>query len=133
MTNSERRISLLEKVVDPPGEALPDATIICRLAQKMGFPGFDFVDSAALFREHALLTAGTSIDYSGVDYAVLKERRSVQWPYPPGRADGGTIRLFTDGVFPTKSTRAMFHAVPDEIRSERPDEEYPLVLTTGRI
>ncbi len=99
MTNSERRISLLDKVVDPPGEALPDATIICRLAQKMGFPGFDYSDPAAIFREHALLTAGTSIDYSGLDYSILRERRSVQWPYPPGRADGGTIRLFTDGFF----------------------------------
>jgi ferredoxin-nitrate reductase len=133
MTNSERRISLLDKVIEPPGEALPDATIICRLAQKMGFPGFDYPDPAAIFREHALLTKGTSIDYSGVDYSILRERRSVQWPYPPGRADGGTIRLFTDGQFLTASKRAIFHAVPDEIRSERPDGDYPFILTTGRI
>jgi ferredoxin-nitrate reductase len=133
MTNSERRISLLDKVVEPPGEALPDATIICRLAQKMGFPGFDYRDAAAIFREHALLTAGTSIDYSGLDYDILRERRSVQWPYPPGKADGGTIRLFTDGQFLTVSKRAIFHAVPDEIRSERPDGDYPFILTTGRI
>ncbi len=133
MTNSERRISLLDKVVDPPGEALPDATIICRLAQKMGFPGFDYSDPAAIFREHALLTAGTSIDYSGLDYSILRELRSVQWPYPPGRADGGTIRLFTDGFFLTATKRAIFHAVPDEIRSERPDGDYPFILTTGRI
>ena len=133
MTNSERRISLLDKVIDPPGEALPDATIICRLAQKMGFEGFDFADSAAIFREHARLTAGTSIDYSGLDYAVLQERRSVQWPYPPGRTDGGTVRLFTDGQFLTGGKRAIFHPVPDEMRSESPDEDYPFILTTGRI
>jgi ferredoxin-nitrate reductase len=133
MTNSERRISLLDKVVEPPGEALPDATIFCRLAQKMGFPGFDYRDAAAIFREHALLTAGTSIDYSGLDYDLLRECRSVQWPYPPGKADGGTIRLFTDGQFLTASKRAIFHAVPDEIRSERPDGDYPFILTTGRI
>jgi ferredoxin-nitrate reductase len=133
MTNSERRISLLDKVVDPPGEALPDATIICRLAQKMGFPGFDYPDPASIFREHALLTAGTSIDYSGLDYGILRELRSVQWPYPPGRVDGGTIRLFTEGSFLTASKRAIFHAVPDEIRSERPDSDYPFILTTGRI
>ena len=38
MTNSERRISYLNKIVDPPGEALPDAEIICRFARKMGYP-----------------------------------------------------------------------------------------------
>jgi ferredoxin-nitrate reductase len=133
MTNSERRISLLDKIVDPPGEAMPDAAIICRLAQKMGFAGFDFTDPGAIFREHALLTAGTSIDYSGLDYAILRERRSVQWPYPPGSTGGGSPRLFTDGRFPTASGRAIFHAVPDELRSERPGGDYPLLLTTGRI
>ncbi len=141
MTNSERRISLLDKIVDPPGEALPDATIICRLAQKMGFTGFDFPDPASIFHEHAQLTAGTSIDYSELSYSILKERRSVQWPYQAGRSDGGstggttggTPRLFTDGKFLTADKRAVFHPVPDELISERPDEDYPFILTTGRI
>jgi ferredoxin-nitrate reductase len=133
MTNSERRISLLDKIVDPPGEALPDATILCTLATKMGFPGFDFKDSAAVFREHALLTAGTSIDISGLDYEILKKKRSVQWPYPPGANDHGTPRLFTDLQFLTPSKKAQFHAPPDEVLSELPDGDYPLVLTTGRI
>ncbi|HEV3327264.1 MAG TPA: molybdopterin-dependent oxidoreductase [Puia sp.] len=133
MTNSERRISLLDKVVEPPGEALPDATILCRLAIKMGFPGFDYDSPADIFREHALLTAGTSIDYSGLDYGILQTRRSVQWPYPPGSRGGGTVRLFTDRRFYTPSAKAVFHAVPDEIRSELPDEQYPFILTTGRL
>ncbi|HXD76798.1 MAG TPA: molybdopterin-dependent oxidoreductase [Puia sp.] len=133
MTNSERRISLLDKVLDPPGEALPDAEIICKFAALLGFPGFNYADPAAIFREHALLTAGTSIDISGLDYTVLRDRRSVQWPYPKGRTDGGTCRLFVDRRFPTASGRAMFHAVPDDIRSEKPDPAYPFILTTGRI
>ena len=133
MTNSERRISLLDKVVEPPGEALPDATILCRLAGKMGFTGFDYSGPAAIFREHALLTAGTSIDISGLDYDILRLRRSVQWPYPPGSRDEGTARLFTDLQFHTPSAKAVFHAVPDEIRSELPDEQYPFILTTGRV
>ena len=133
MTNSERRISLLDKIVDPPGEALPDATIICSLASKMGFPGFDYKDAAAIFREHALLTAGTSIDISGLDYDILEKKRSVQWPFPPGAKDLGTSRLFTDLQFPTPSKKARFQAPADELRSELPDDEYPLVLTTGRI
>ena len=133
MTNSERRISLLDKIVDPPGEALPDADILCRLAAKMGFPGFDYKDPAAIFHEHALLTAGTSIDISGLDYAILKSKRSVQWPYPPGTKNQGTPRLFTDLQFPTPTRKARFHAPADDLRSELPDDEYPLILTTGRI
>ena len=136
MTNSERRISLLDKIVDPPGEALPDSVIFSRLAQKMGFPGFDYSSPAEIFREHALLTAGTSIDISGLDYSILQTRRSVQWPYPAGHqetAPGGTERLFTDHHFHTPSGKAVFHAAADELRSEIPDADYPLILTTGRI
>src|SRR5262249_11283205 len=58
---------------------------------------------------------------------------SVQWPYPPGAKDHGTPRLFTDLQFPTPSKKARFQAPADEVRSELPDDEYPLVLTTGRI
>jgi ferredoxin-nitrate reductase len=140
MTNSERRISLLDKVLDAPGEALPDATILCRLAQKMGFPGFDYSGPAAIFREHALLTAGTSIDITGLDYEILRRLRSVQWPYPAsshndpaGRRETGTPRLFIDRKFHTPSGRAVFHAEDDELRSELPDPDYPFILTTGRI
>jgi len=133
MTNSERRISLLDKVLDPPGEALPDATILSRLAQKMGFPGFDYNSPADIFREHALLTAGTSIDYSGLDYGILRQRRSVQWPYPAGYNGAGTPRLFTDRKFLTPSGKAVFYGAPDDLRSELPDPDYPLILTTGRI
>ena len=81
MTNAERRISYLNKIVDAPGEAIPDAEIICRFAQKMGFPGFDFTNMAAVYAEHAALTAGTNIDVSGLNYDILKANRSVQWPY----------------------------------------------------
>jgi len=143
MTNSERRISLLDKIVEPPGEALPDAEILCRLAQKMGFPGFDYAGPADIFREHALLTAGTAIDISGLDYDILRRRRSVQWPYPAGDAGHGSalqpgseaepVRFFTDGQFPTKTGKAIFHAPPDGLGSELPGDGYPLILTSGRI
>ncbi|GGA87748.1 nitrate reductase [Puia dinghuensis] len=136
MTNSERRISLLDKIVDPPGEALPDSVIFSRLGQKMGFSGFDYEGPADIFREHALLTKGTSIDISGLDYAILRDRRSVQWPYPTdgGAASAeGTPRLFIDHKFYTPSGKAVFHAPTDEVRSEQPDDDYPLILTTGRI
>ena len=131
MTNAERRISYLQKVVDAPGEALPDAEIICRFAQKMGYKGFDYDSPATIYDEHVRLTAGTNIDISGLSYAVLKEKRSVQWPYPAG--GNGTPRLFTDHRFYTSSTKAIIHSFDDENTSPPPDKDYPLILTTGRI
>lgn len=133
MTNAERRISYLHKVVDAPGEALPDAEIICRFAQKMGFHGFDYTHPSEIYDEHCRLTAGTNIDVSGLNYALLKEKRSVQWPYPKGVTDNGTPRLFTDHQFYTPSSKAVIHAFDDENTSPPPDADYPLILTTGRI
>ncbi len=141
MTNAERRISYLEKVVDAPGEALPDATIICRFAQKMGFEGFEYKNFSAIFDEHAALTAGTNIDFSGVDYDLLKEKKSVQWPCPKSdqhllhneKLHIGTARLFTDKKFHTPSQRAIIHSFADTNGSEQPTKSFPLILTTGRI
>jgi ferredoxin-nitrate reductase len=73
MTNSERRIGYLEKVIDPPGEALPDAEILCMFAKAMGFSGFDFKSTAEIYDEHCRLTKGTNIDISGLSHARLKE------------------------------------------------------------
>ncbi len=134
MTNAERRISRLEKLVDPPGEALPDAEIICSFARAMGFKGFDFSSMAEIFNEHAALTAGTNIDYSGLNYVILRQRRSVQWPFPKSAAvHNETVRLFTDHRFHTRSGLAIIHSVEDENQSAPLDEDFPLILTTGRI
>ncbi len=133
MTNSERRISYLNKIIEPPGEALPDAEIICRFARKMGYQGFDFKNSSEIYAEHVKLTAKTNIDISGLSYETLKEQSSVQWPYKKKSKPGGTERLFADKKFFTPSQNAIIHAVPDAFTSERPDDDYPFILTTGRI
>ncbi|MEJ7587926.1 MAG: molybdopterin-dependent oxidoreductase [Ferruginibacter sp.] len=141
MTNAERRVSFLGKVMAAPGEAMPDAEIICRFAQKMGFKGFAFKNMSEIFAEHAALTAGTHIDLSGLSYDLLKDKRSVQWPYPESfNLDSsksgyglGTPRLFTDHKFYTPSQKAIVHSFADHNDSMQPDEVYPLILTTGRI
>ena len=133
MTNSERRISYLSKVVNAPGEALPDTEIICRFAKKMGYHGFDFTNNAQVYAEHAQLTKGTNIDVSGLTYSILQSTGSAQWPYPTGEINGGTKRLFTDFKFYTPNERAQIHACPDANESEKTSENFPLVLTTGRI
>jgi len=133
MTNSERRISHLAKVVAAPGEALPDAEIICRFARAMGFSGFDYPSPAAIYEEHARLTAGTTLDISGLTYSILQERSSVQWPYQASQPVPDTARLFTDQQFYTPSRRAIIQPVQVAFRSEATDEEFPFILTTGRI
>src|SRR3569833_2692754 len=133
MTNSERRISYLNKIVEPPGEALPDSEIICRFAQKMGYKGFDYENAAAIYAEQARLTSKTNIDISGLGHDLIKENGSVQWPYKKKGKAAGTPRLFTEKAFYTSSKKAIIHAVPDEHTSERTDNDYPFILTTGRI
>src|SRR5882724_10972409 len=73
MTNSERRLTYLSRLVDPPGEALPDAVILTRFAHEMGFTeAFPYASAAEIFDEFAALTAGTPCDYSGVTHARLQ-------------------------------------------------------------
>ena len=133
MTNAERRISHLSKVTDAPGEALPDAEIICRFARKMGFHGFDFNSMGDIFEEHCRLTEGTRIDISGLNYTVLREKPGVQWPYRKAQDGKGTPRLFTDNLFYTASRKAVLWAPEDTNLSIPPTAELPLILTTGRI
>lgn len=133
MTNAERRISYLSKITEAPGEALPDATIICRFAQKMGYKGFDYKNFAEIYAEHAALTKGTRIDISALNYDLLKEKRTVQWPYTKEINGYGTKRLFTDKKFYTATQRAIIHSFPDKNESELPNDDHPLILTTGRI
>jgi ferredoxin-nitrate reductase len=148
MTNAERRITYLNKIVDAPGEALADADILCRFAKKMGFDGFDFEDFSEIYAEHCQITEGTNIDISGLNYEILKKKRSAQWPYKVGSWKSevgsqnepqseenyfGTPRLFTDKIFYTPSKKAIIHAVDDGNQSEPTTKDLPLVLTTGRI
>lgn len=133
MTNSERRIGYLHKVVDPPGEALPDSEILCRFATAMGFHGFDFKSAAEIYNEHAALTQGTNVDISGLNYSRLQQEGTFQWPVP--QADHpGTSRLFTDHAFYTPSRKARFFPLDQpQNTSEAVSQDFPLILTTGRI
>lgn len=133
MTNSDRRITYLPKILEPPGEAMADTWIIRDFAHKMGYANsFAYQDEEQIFEEHCRLTKGTRIDISGLDYSVLKEKRSVQWPFP-FKDHGGTERLFTDRIFYRPGGRAKLSDVTAEDSSEKPTPQHPLILTTGRI
>ena len=133
MTNSERRISYLPKVIDPPGRALPDAEILWRFAQAMGYRGFDYQNTAEVYDEHCLLTKGTNIDITGLSHERLQKEGSFQWPVPH-KTHPGTPRLFEDFKFYTNDKKAHFNA-PQSLynKSEETNAEFPLILNTGRI
>ena len=133
LTNSERRISLLERVVDPPGEALPDWQIICRVAAALGHgEAFAYTGAEQIFAEYRELTRERDLDITGVDYALLRRSPGVQWPYPEGAA-AGTTRLYADAAFPTASGRAQFHVPQALPGADAVTPAYPLVLLTGRV
>ncbi|MEQ8472761.1 MAG: molybdopterin-dependent oxidoreductase [Marinoscillum sp.] len=132
MTNSERRITHLPKVIDAPGEALPDSEILIRFAKAMGFHGFDYKNTGEIYEEYTRLTKGTPIDISGLSYEKLKVHRSIQWPVPSPDHDG-TPRLFENGKFLTPDQKANIHTAGPELQQEPTTEDLPLILTTGRV
>jgi len=133
MTNSERRISYLPKEIDPPGEARPDVEIFCDFARRMGFRGFNFNNTSEIYDEYALMTKGTNIDVSFLNYDRLKNEGTFQWPVPNYRHQG-TSRLFEDKKFYTPSKKAIFN-IPKSVNntSAQVNNDFPLILTTGRV
>jgi ferredoxin-nitrate reductase len=133
MTNSERRVGLVRRLLDPPGEALPDWEIFARLARELGFgEHFAWRGPAEVFAEFAACTAGRPCDLSGISHERLAAEGSLQWPCP-SRHSAGTERLYETRRFPTPDGRARFAPTPQADPAERPDELYPLILTSGRV
>ncbi len=133
MTNSERRVSYLPKVIDAPGEAKPDAEILCDFAQRMGFRSFNYAETSEIYDEYASMTKGTNIDVSFLNYDRLKNEGTFQWPVPEYRHPG-TPRLFENKKFYTPNQKAQFNLPTDNYKQLLEDNfDYPLILTTGRI
>ncbi|MFK3738168.1 molybdopterin-dependent oxidoreductase [Massilia sp. TN1-12] len=143
VTNSERCISRQRAFLSAPGSARADWDIVCDVARRMGFTGFDFTAPHEIFDEHARLSAwrnGTDggrprlFDIGGLagmtraDYDALAP---VQWPV---RAPGGsTARLLGDGRFAHPNGKARFVPTAPRAPAYLPDGEFPLVLNTGRV
>ena len=134
--NSERRIGLLKKVRRAPGQALSDFSIFKLVAQYYGcgpmFAAWDTPESA--FQIMKRLSAGQPCDITGVrDYRAIDDARGIQWPYPEQSPDPAPQRrLFADGRFFHADGRAKFVFENPRPVAEEPDEEYPLLLLTGR-
>ena len=131
--SSERRIELVEKLVDPPGEAKPDYEIIWLVARAMGFASeFPYSSPEEIFEEWKGITKGRLCDMRGVTYERLRGEIGPQLPCPE-EGHPGTERLFTDLRFPRPDGRAALLARNYLGPAEETDAEYPFVLLTGRL
>jgi len=123
--NTERRIQLAKKAVNPPGEARGDLDIIIELSNRIGLPT-NFKNAAEVMDEIARVTPS----WRGVSHARLDGGPGLQYPVPDANHPG-TAFLFDDR-FPTTDGKAIFHAVEFLPPAELPDDEYPFILNTGR-
>ena len=124
-TGTDRRIQRVRQAIDPPGEARADWQIVCQVAQALGAEGFAFESPREVMDE----VAGLTPIYGGVSYDRLEELGFLQWPVPAADHPG------TPFLHETKFSRGLGHFHPIEFReaAELPDDEYPFLLTTGRI
>lgn len=130
--NSERRVSLMEQVIPPPGDAKPDWWWCRQVSEVLGFrAGMKFTSSEEIFDEFARVTAGRPNDQSALSYELLRRKGPQQWPYPA--LGHSSTRRYEDHEFPTPSGKARFFARPYAEPEEMPDRLFPLVLTTGRV
>lgn len=124
-TNTDRRVQLGRKVLEPPGEARLDWEILCDVMTRMGYEQ-RYDDVEQVFDEFTELTQS----YRGLHYRHL-EGAGKLWPCPDPEHGEGTVVLFDDG-FPTPTGKARFSPAEVIPPRELPSEEYPFVLNTGR-
>ncbi|HID34457.1 MAG TPA: formate dehydrogenase subunit alpha, partial [Anaerolineae bacterium] len=136
-TNTERRVQRVRKAVEPPGEAKPDDWIIIQIARRMlalgattpdpdaPWASWDYESVADIWKE---INALTPI-YAGVTWERLEGGVQLHWPVPSPDHPGAPIlhtKTFSRGL-------GRFIANDHVPPAERPDDEFPLVLTTGRV
>jgi assimilatory nitrate reductase catalytic subunit len=136
MTNLEGRVLLRRRALDPPDGVRTDLDVLHGLATRLGVPvGFP-TDPVEVFEELRRASAGGKADYAGITYARLATGEALHWPVPasgPDRTDHpGTPHLFLD-AFATPDGRARFVPVEQPPAVEPVDDQFPLLLTTGRV
>ena len=152
VTNSERRISRVRAAVYAPGAARHDWKIAIDFAQRLeallpvrpalveglrqaqperSLSLFSYDNPEAIWNEHRESTRGRDLDITGMSYAMLEDTPQ-QWPLKEGEPQG-KVRLYEDGIFPTRDGKANFVATPYKPVAEPRESRYPFSLTTGRL
>ena len=135
-TNTERRIQMGHKAIKSPGEAKPDWWITAELAKHVlagggrqiaeaTYSGWDYENPAQVMDEIAALTP----IYAGVSHKRLENGETFQWPVKDKNHPGTPILhvgQFSRGL-------GKFHAIDHVPPAELPDDEYPMLLGTGRV
>ncbi|MDY3005644.1 formate dehydrogenase subunit alpha [Anaerococcus porci] len=122
-TNTERRIQRVNKAINPIGQSKADWKIIMEISNLLGYEEY-YNSPSEIMDEIALCTPS----YSGISYKRL-EKESLQWPCV-GKEHPGTKYMHKNTMARGKG---LFKAIEYEESKELPDEDYPLILTTGRM
>jgi len=142
-TQIEGRVIKINKAVDCPGDAREDWRIIQDIAGRLGRQhGFTFNASREIFDELRIASRDGIADYSGITYEKIDQQNGVFWPCR-GDEDPGTPRLFEPdswnpiargaGPFYFHDGKARFNVAEYTPPAEDIDDEYPVILTTGRV
>jgi formate dehydrogenase major subunit len=122
-TNTERRVQRVRKAVPAPGQAKADWEIIAGISAKMGYP-MNYASAAEIMAE----INAVAPSYTGITYERL-EKEGIQWPCP-NTGHPGTRFLHKDRF---SRGRGLFHAIEYIPPAEQTDDEYPIILSTGRV
>jgi len=125
-TNTERRVQLLRPARKKPVGTKFDWEIISHVATKLGYH-MKYKNAAEIMDEIATLTPS----YAGIHHYRL-EKGGIQWPCPKDD-HAGTKILHYGGTFKRQNGKALISPVEYIEAKELPDNEYPIILTTGRI
>lgn len=143
VTQIEGRVIKINQAVDPPGDARQDWKIIQDIAARLDRThGFTFESPAAIFEELRQASRGGIVDYSGISYEKIDRQQGVFWPCPDDDHPG-TERLFEQdswnpvargaGPFYFPDGRARFKLSEYRPPAEVTDDDFPVILTTGRV
>ncbi|HEX4008539.1 MAG TPA: formate dehydrogenase subunit alpha [Solirubrobacteraceae bacterium] len=122
--NAERRFQLVEAAIDPPGGARTDFDIITTVSRMLGHEmgwetAWDALDEISRLTPH----------YRGVSKERIG-RGGAQWPMHPDGSDSPTLY---DTVFDNPTGKGQFAVLPYKAPGDAADNEFPLILVTGRV
>jgi formate dehydrogenase major subunit len=125
-TNTDRRVQLGRKVLDPPGQARVDWEVVQDIANRIGL-GWDYGSPREVFEEIVAVMP----NYANLSYDNLG-RSGKLYPNPDPEHSDGTVVMFGESF---KTDDGLAHLVPAEWMPARelPSDEYPMILSTGRL
>lgn len=141
-TNTERRVNMVRQATQPKANSKSDLQIFNDLAKRFDPEGnVHFPETpAGAFEEMRELSKGRHMDISGMDHDLIEKNRGIQWPYTAEQRDNneaplpGGKRLYTEpATFCHADKRAKLIPLPFIDNNERPDEQFPFWLNTGRL